>query len=876
MIGSRGWAVVLAACGSAALPPAREPTPRAPVTAPVFASPVTDPGWVAVTPDVVGAQVRVDDGAIVLSVPTDRDDEVAMRHRFDVARLRGKRIRLTTRARTQAPATSFARATLSVTTEKPLPSYADRAATRATHALLWVPMRAVLDVPDDAVTGEIALIQHGSGTAWFDEVTVEVVGATPPAPPAVLSPDQLAGVMALARAAALIRYLHPSDQAAELDWDEFLPTAIDRVLRVPDRAGLAAELRQLFAPIAPTATFSAKTDPPGAAPLPRGAGSYLARWRRYGLGPIEPYMEYREGREDEKFARAAATTRVRLADPGRCQTAQVRASVHRLGSTGSATLMVRALVLSGDHNEFAQLIPRDATSVVLSADLPASTQAVELQVDVVGQAGVTIEAISLACSTGARIAIDPTAGWSISGLTNLYTWKAAACPTGACATLRRNPIDTELVAARDRIVAELGNGLQVTVPVAVWADATRTFPSVAGAPALGDFAFGDLPVRLAAIASAWGTLSIFYPYFADQHIEWLGALAPALVEAAAAPDGVELRVALNHLLVSLRDAQAHVTHPAVSAGGYLPIAFRRFGDKVVVTGGAPEYLAGITPGTELVALDGVPALQLYDRVAAQVSPSTAGLRAHLTAVRLSAGPPGTFRRARLRTRDGREMERVFPLVARELYDHVVRDARPAPGTELMPGIYYIDFDALPLDSWNQLLPMLAHARALIFDFRGYTSSAGFLALAHLTDRELESPMWQVPELPSPGAPAYLATQWTLRPLLPRLTAPVVALLDGQTASGDETVLQIIHDHQLGLLVGETSAGTNGNDSTFRVPGGYEVRFTAMRVANRDGTTIQGRGIPPHKVVHPTLEGVRAGRDEVLEAALAAAQQLAPK
>ena len=319
-----------------------------------------------------------------------------------------------------------------------------------------------------------------------------------------------------------------------------------------------------------------------------------------------------------------------------------------------------------------------------------------------------------------------------------------------------------------------------------------------------------------------------------------------------------------------------MTHPAVSASGYLPIALRRFGDKIVVTGGAPEYLAGISPGTELVALDGVPAVELYDRVAAQVSPSTAGLRAHLTAVRLSAGPPGTFRRVRLRTRDGREMERVFPLVARELYDHVVRDARPAPGTELMSGIYYIDFDGLPLDSWNQLLPMLAHARALIFDFRGYTSSAGFLALAHLTDRELESPMWQVPVLPNPGAPAYLATRWSMRPLLPRLTAPVVALLDGQTASADETVLQIIHDHQLGLLVGETSAGTNGNDSTFRVPGGYEVRFTAMRVANRDGTTIQGRGITPHKVVHPTLEGIRAGRDELLEAALTAAQQLAPK
>jgi C-terminal processing protease CtpA/Prc len=137
-------------------------------------------------------------------------------------------------------------------------------------------------------------------------------------------------------------------------------------------------------------------------------------------------------------------------------------------------------------------------------------------------------------------------------------------------------------------------------------------------------------------------------------------------------------------------------------------------------------------------------------------------------------------------------------------------------------------------------------------------------------------MWQIPVLPTVGAPAYLGSRWSLRPLQPRLTAPVVALLDGQTASADETIAQIIRDHHLGLLVGETSAGSNGDPSTFRVPGGFEVRFTAMRVANRDGSTIHGQGITPHKVVHPTLEGVRAGRDEILEAAQLAAQQLAPK
>jgi C-terminal processing protease CtpA/Prc len=63
-------------------------------------------------------------------------------------------------------------------------------------------------------------------------------------------------------------------------------------------------------------------------------------------------------------------------------------------------------------------------------------------------------------------------------------------------------------------------------------------------------------------------------------------------------------------------------------------------------------------------------------------------------------------------------------------------------------------------------------------------------------------------------------------------------------------------------------------NAFSVPGGFGIRFTGMRVISADGTSIQGRGIVPDKIVHPTLEGVRSGHDEVLEAGIAAAQRLA--
>jgi C-terminal processing protease CtpA/Prc len=101
------------------------------------------------------------------------------------------------------------------------------------------------------------------------------------------------------------------------------------------------------------------------------------------------------------------------------------------------------------------------------------------------------------------------------------------------------------------------------------------------------------------------------------------------------------------------------------------------------------------------------------------------------------------------------------------------------------------------------------------------------------------------------------------------------LIDSRAMSAAETCLQILRDNQLATFLGENSGGTNGNIATATTPGGFEIFFTGMRASGPDGSTIQGHGIVPDQVVHPTLDGIRAGRDEILEAAVAAAQRLAP-
>ena len=71
-----------------------------------------------------------------------------------------------------------------------------------------------------------------------------------------------------------------------------------------------------------------------------------------------------------------------------------------------------------------------------------------------------------------------------------------------------------------------------------------------------------------------------------------------------------------------------------------------------------------------------------------------------------------------------------------------------------------------------------------------------------------------------------------------------------------------------IIVGEPSAGANGTITYAYLPGGVTVSFTGMGVNWPNGDKLQRQGIVPHIVARPTIQGIREGRDEVLDVGIA--------
>ena len=83
---------------------------------------------------------------------------------------------------------------------------------------------------------------------------------------------------------------------------------------------------------------------------------------------------------------------------------------------------------------------------------------------------------------------------------------------------------------------------------------------------------------------------------------------------------------------------------------------------------------------------------------------------------------------------------------------------------------------------------------------------------------------------------------------------------------------MVEAYKLADIVGEPTAGTNGNINPFTVPGGYRLWWTGMRVLKHDGSRASRRRHPADPSGARTIAGIAERRDEILEQAIELARR----
>jgi C-terminal processing protease CtpA/Prc len=400
-------------------------------------------------------------------------------------------------------------------------------------------------------------------------------------------------------------------------------------------------------------------------------------------------------------------------------------------------------------------------------------------------------------------------------------------------------------------------------PVPTSADWRQTYPPVG--------------YRILGAARVWSTIHYFYPYKSLIGENWDDQLRAALPAVEQAANAVEYGKAIAAFASHIHDTHVSVGSAALRTFlGAVPtgVATRLIENQLVVTRIADSAAAraGLHVGDVIVSVDGEPVQQRIERITPYVAVSTPQSLRFRLETSLLAGPDTSA--ARLVVRSATGGDRTVTVPRANNLGQLTQKHRVGSIIRILPGnVGYIDLDRLPSAMVDSAFRVLANTKAIVLDDRGYPLGTAWPIAPRLNTHGDGTTAAKFKRLIVPSPDTALTSIYEFdQPIPPaqgvaKYTGKTVMLVDERTISQAEHTGLFFEAANGTTFIGSPTMGANGDVTNFFLPGNIAITFTGHDVRHADGRQLQRVGLQPLVTVTPTIAGIRAGRDEVLETAL---------
>jgi C-terminal processing protease CtpA/Prc len=409
-----------------------------------------------------------------------------------------------------------------------------------------------------------------------------------------------------------------------------------------------------------------------------------------------------------------------------------------------------------------------------------------------------------------------------------------------------------------------GSGRYVSFATTAMFDADTAF-STPEYPAEGQ--------RLLALFRFWNAARYYFPYMYVNGGDWNAVLPEFVPRMIGARNALEYQLAIAELTTRLHDAHVGASSPTLIGffGNRFPTFEARFIDgNVVVWKAGPDSSSGggLRRGDVITHING-------ELVAA---------RRQALSRYVAAGNDRVFERKLLtlvlRTRE----DSATYTLERDGNLFIRRVAMALPGSGATQATYpvaalawvlpntnigYVNMGSLNSTQVDSAIAIVGKTDGLVMDVRNYPRGTMYRfgeffnpaarPFAKFTGVDRAYPgqvVWQPPVLV--GRAGGNLNSYRGR---------IAILVDERTQSHAEFTAMALRTAPQNKVIGSQTAGADGNVTYLMLPGGVRTLFTGLGVYYPDGRPTQRVGIVPDIEIRPTLKGVRAGRDEVLERAL---------
>jgi C-terminal processing protease CtpA/Prc len=392
--------------------------------------------------------------------------------------------------------------------------------------------------------------------------------------------------------------------------------------------------------------------------------------------------------------------------------------------------------------------------------------------------------------------------------------------------------------------------------------------------------YPDAGIRLMTLYRYWNMIQYFFP---DRHLiqeDWNTVLAKFIPKFIHAGNKAEYTLACMELIGSIHDTHANIwgKNPlldSIKGTMMTPFQAKFVENKLVVTGyynDDKDTKHKVKVGDVIESIDSFKTEELVKKYL-PYSPASN----YETQLRVLSSITGFLLRSNnstiaLSIKRGKEHKNVLVRKIPVSSVNKMLDFMQYPNQNshrvLEKGIGYIYPAKLTDKSLFKIKKELANTKAIIIDMRCYPSSFMPFAFGEwLKDKSSSFVRFSATNMTTPGTFIYTAVLNNGFENENYYKGKVVILVNEMTQSQAEYTALALRTAPKAIVMGSITAGADGNVSEIILPGGISTMISGIGVYYPDGTETQRVGVKIDIPIQPTINGIRMGKDEVLERAI---------
>ncbi|TLV00299.1 S41 family peptidase [Dyadobacter luticola] len=393
--------------------------------------------------------------------------------------------------------------------------------------------------------------------------------------------------------------------------------------------------------------------------------------------------------------------------------------------------------------------------------------------------------------------------------------------------------------------------------------------------AYGQMSYQDAGMRLLGLFRYWNMIEYFFPYKPLIKEDWHAALREFVPKFAEAGDETSYKLATLELITRVKDTHANVYNQSPSLDKYFGSRYSAaqlsfVENKPIVTdffNASLSKQSGLEIGDVIEEVNGK---KLGDIIKTQLR-YTPGSN---MSTRLKNLAPNMLRTndslLTIRIKRGtKTMNLKVPVYGQEQVNlYANYNKKDTCFKLLQPDIAYLFPGKYKNSYLPKILPEISKTKGLIIDMRCYPSEFMVFTFApYLLPEARAFVKFTTGSVQSPGLFTFTPVLRTGANNPDYYKGKVVLIVNETTLSQAEYTSMAFSTAPNITIIGSTTAAADGNVSPIVLPGNIRTGISGIGVYYPDGRETQQVGIVPNVEVKPTIAGIQAGRDELLEKAV---------